>query len=155
MLVSAAIVAFFFLQGELLAGDNLLVKLLFELACVVSLIVVYVLMLSFVELMEAWDNNHPKGESELQPVKYTQQTILEMAAANDIIEFKVWLNGKAVKLGSSSDYDRKTDKFFDKLYYIGKAEYRTEAEFADALHELNGKKSLDVISIDGVAASKY
>ena len=154
-----AVVAFWFLgfyREEIIVTDSEPLKMIMTVITVALIIpAMYVFVIAIAEIFEIYGNRHPDSESELQPVKYTQQTILEMAAANDIIEFKVWLNEKPIKLGSSSDYDRKTDKFFDKLYYIGKAEYKTDAEFADALHELNGKKSLEVISIDGVAASKY
>ena len=155
MLGSAAIIAFSFLQGDLLSKGTFLMKLLFYCMAIATLACIYLFLFSLLDLTAVWENNHPKADSALKPVKYQQQAIVKMACDNDIIEFKVWLNEKAVKLGSSSDYDRKTDKFFDKLYYIGKAEYKTAIEFADAMHEVNGNKGFDVISIDGVPASKY
>ena len=155
MLGAAIVYAVLFLMKKPTAEDTFLTKIVFECFRVAALASIWVFIMGLCELVLAWDNNHPDSYSALKPVKYQQQAIVKMSCDNDIIEFKVWLNEKAVKLGSSSDYDRKTDKFFDKLYYIGKAEYKTAIEFADAMHEVNGNKGFDVISIDGVPASKY
>lgn len=84
--------------------------------------------------------------------QYTLDTIAKMVRENDIIEIEIkTLSGISV-IGSSSDCEPDSAKFFDKAYFIDKKEFEVgrEKEFLDKISRMCGGESVTVLKIDGV-----
>lgn len=82
--------------------------------------------------------------------------LLKLMSENDILEIDLLINENVVKIGVSSDYDRrKTPEFFDKRYYIRETEYLSPADFSQAFSKLSSQAIQTVLQIDGVAPKYY
>ena len=74
--------------------------------------------------------------------------IIELLKSNDVIEISLLVDKKVMFIGTRSDYDRWTEKFFDKQYYIDDAVYTSAEELQNALYPYTTAGLLNVISIE-------
>lgn len=86
---------------------------------------------------------------------YAVDEIVSMAEANDIIEIQIVSANRAVKIGSSSDCEIGSSKFFDKQYYIGEETFESIDDFKSKLlaYAINGQ--ISVALIDDLAPKYY
>lgn len=87
-----------------------------------------------------------------QSEKIAMSALMKLMEENDILEIKLLLNEKVVRIGVSSDFDhRRKPDFFDKRYYIDDQEYLSPAAFSSAFSQLSSPIMQTVLLIDGVA----
>ncbi len=91
--------------------------------------------------------------------KEEQQTVginsaINFLRAEAIVEIDAILDNGVVKFGTSSDYNKNKNLFFDKLYYVEDKEYQSLEEMEKALYELFPMGVITIALIDG-AAPKY
>lgn len=101
----------------------------------------------------------PQKVSDAKKVKsrkYAFDEFLKMMDENDILDVVILCNGRTVSVRASSDYTAEAGRFFDKCYYVGKTEYQTLDELADALVQLLGNNpAVEVTSIDGLTPKYF
>ena len=76
--------------------------------------------------------------------------VLSQIESNDIIEYQILADDRAILIGASSDNRYGSDKFFDKKYYCDKQEFDTIDELSNALSKYLFDDCLKVMSIDGI-----
>ena len=96
------------------------------------------------------DLEKKKYSKKLKHKPYSIDKIISMVTQNDIIEIEILLENKIVKIGASSDCNRRTGAFFDKVYYIADTEYRNIEDFCVELEGTSKEGVFPVVSIDGV-----
>ncbi|MBE6608151.1 MAG: hypothetical protein E7633_06330 [Ruminococcaceae bacterium] len=96
------------------------------------------------------DLEKKKYSKKLKHQPYSIDKIIFMVTQNDIIEIEILLENKIVKIGASSDCNRRTGAFFDKVYYIADTEYRNVEDFCVELEGTSKEGVFLVVSIDGV-----
>ncbi len=91
-----------------------------------------------------------------QSEQIAMSALLKLMEENDILEIELLTDGKILKIGVSSDYDRRRKQdFFDKRYYIGDMEYPSPADFSRAFAAISSQTMQTVLRIDGVAPKHY
>jgi len=91
-----------------------------------------------------------KYSKKLKHKPYSIDKIIFMVTQNDIIDIEIMLENKFVKIGASSDCERRTGVFFNKAYYIGNTEYKNIEDFCAELEHTSKDGIFSVVSIDGV-----
>ena len=76
--------------------------------------------------------------------------VLSQIESNDIIEYQILADDRAILIGASSDNRYGSDKFFDKKYYCDKQEFDTIDELSNALSKYLFDDCLQVMAIDGI-----
>ncbi len=100
--------------------------------------------------LEKKELDKKKYSKKLKYQPYSIDKIISMVTQNDIIDIEILLENKVVKIGASSDCERRTGAFFDKVYYIADAEYKQVEDFHMELERTSKEGVFPVISIDGV-----
>lgn len=112
-------------------------------------------------LFDIDDNRKKKSQKvsdtkKVKSRKYAFDEFLKMMDENDILDVVILCNGRTVSVRASSDYTAEAGRFFDKCYYVGKTEYQTLDELADALVQLLGNNpAVEVTSIDGLTPKYF
>lgn len=97
-----------------------------------------------------------KKTKKIESRNYTFDQFLKMMDENDILDVVIQNNGHKVSIRASSDLTPDSEGFFDKAFYIGKTEYQTLEQLADALSQLLGTQAdVEVLSIDGLAPKYF
>ena len=92
-----------------------------------------------------------KYKSKVIPTTpFSLERVICLVKENDIIEFEIIADKYVEKVGSSSDYDKCKDIFFDKRFYVGENEYLSSAKFTEALSNFSIDGKIKVIAVDGV-----
>lgn len=100
-----------------------------------------------------WQKKSPDAS---QAERIAMSALMKLMEENDILEIELLLDGKVLKIGVSSDYDRrKKPDFFDKRYYMGDTEYPSPAAFSQAFAQRSVQSIQTVLRIDGVAPRHY
>lgn len=81
--------------------------------------------------------------------------IVKLVKENDIIEINAKINKKIITFGSASECERNGFNFFNKVYYIGKQEFKDIKSFENNLKVLFPNDIIYVFKIDGVSPYKY
>lgn len=121
---------------------------------VIAILCILFVYISIGELFYIYSNRRGTNRKVIEPKPIAIHTIVEMVSENDIIEIEVSVNQRIIKLGSSSDCKYSDSKFTDKLYYIGKSEYKTIELFTDAITALFPTGSIPVLRIDGLVPER-
>lgn len=112
-------------------------------------------------LFDIDDNRKKKSQKidnmkKIKSRKYTFDQFLKMMDENDILDVVIQKDGHKVSVRASSDLTPDSGEFFDKAFYIGKTEYQTLEQLADALSQLLGTQAdVEVLSIDGLAPKHF
>lgn len=133
------------------------IKYIIRFICgIISILCIYRIAISICEIYniaeKKLESKRHWDTSDVKNIKIDK--ILRMVMENDIIEFEIFLK-EVVKIGSSSDYDKVSDKFFDKEFYIGEEVFTDIHEFQNALNKYSANGlSLPIVTIDGVRTVK-
>lgn len=87
-------------------------------------------------------------------VMMSDAVVRKLLEENSIIELDVLEEGRAIKIGTSSDYQRDSDMFFDKRYYIDNQEYQDINQVMKAL-QWTKENEIEVSLIDGITPDKW
>lgn len=99
----------------------------------------------------AENRREPKAIDREKTQPYTPEQLLSLVSKNDIMDFEILSDeGVILHVGASSDYDKRNGKFFDKMFYIEKQEYRDIGAFCDALSRYAPDGFLRLYRIDGM-----
>ena len=153
IIVSLLIVIFSIFRGSLFTVSSKLLNFLIALICVTaSAAAILCICLSIGELFYVRANKKAKrlDVKTMSFVLFDVEKLVELASENDIIEFEIIADKYVEKVGSSSDYDKCKDIFFDKRFYVGENEYLSSAEFTEALSNFSMDGKIKVIAVDGV-----
>lgn len=119
------------------------------------------IVVSIDHVFDIADNRKKKSQKvsdakKVKSRKYAFDKFVRMMEENDILDVVILCNGHTVSVRASSDYTAEAGQFFDKCYYVGKTEYQTLDELADALSQLLGTQAdVEVLSIDGLAPKYF
>ena len=126
------------------------------LSGIIGIISIYCATISLLEIGAVYENRHEEKTSPKKAKEtgkpYSVDKIISMAEENDIIEILIVANGKILEIGSSSDNEVGSAKFFDKRYYIDKKEYENIDDFKSALMPYSAGDKISVYAIDGIKA---
>ena len=85
---------------------------------------------------------------------FTIDEITNILTREDIIEFKQKKDGKLIKFGVSSDFDKTKSVFYDKRYYIQDQEYFDIYDMEKRLLELSDDgKNVLIHFLDDIGVS--
>lgn len=114
--------------------------------CIISLPV------SISELFAVHKNRAPAKEVSAKALEksrlYPIDEIISLEKDNDIIKIEIPSQGKMVELGSSSDCEVDSSKFFDKRFYVGDHEYISIDDFEAELKKYSADGKIRVCRID-------
>ena len=119
------------------------------------------IVVSIDHVFDIADNRKKKSQKiddtkKIKSRKYTFDQFLKMMDENDILDVVIQKDGHKVSVRASSDLTPDSGEFFDKAFYIGKTEYQTLEQLADALSQLLGTQAdVEVLSIDGLAPKYF
>ncbi len=95
-------------------------------------------------------------KEELRFVKIPLEEILHLCESNDILRIVITTDSGIVKTGSASDLNRRTGKFFDKVYYIDDDNFNTIEQYSQTLTErIHGDRYLSVITIEDLPPTEF
>lgn len=135
--------------------DNKVIDIIVGILCTaMGIVCIYCIYISVFELSQAHENRK-KGTiltdgAIANSKQYTIDKIIYLVETNDIIEIQIVSKNKAVTIGSSSDCNNGSSKFFDKLYYIGDEMFESIDVFKEKLLPYAVNKQISVIFIDGI-----
>ena len=124
-----------------------------EIPCIIAgLACIYGIFVASVEISFVHDTREKEQKkktgrnAKTKPMNIGE--VMDLLKSNDIIEISLLVDKKVMFIGTSSDYDRWTEKFFDKEYYIDDAVYTSAEELQNALYPYTTAGLLNVISIE-------
>ena len=138
-------------RGSIFHVENKLLIFIFSFAAVALVIsCVLIVYISCCEIFATFENTHEsviaKGTYNLMHI----DDVLSQIESNDIIEYQILADDRAILIGASSDNRYGSDKFFDKKYYCDKQEFDTIDELSNALSKYLFDDCLQVMAIDGI-----
>ena len=159
ILVSIIVLCLMFFRGKIIPMESTAVNTIATVLCI--LLVGPCIMVFYIAVIEfAYAFKNTMHISSLQSKitadtakKFRLSEILDLIYQNDIIEVEVLILGNIVRIGSSSDWDRRSGIFFDKAYYINEFEFTSIDDFQIELVRYGISEDVAVISIDGIAQS--
>lgn len=141
-----------FLEQKL--SISLPILYIFTLFAIFPLFLLTKIIVSVTELCEVCEEKKQLNNKKSVGKMFTIDEIINILTREDIIEFKQKKDGKLIKFGVSSDFDKTKSTFYDKRYYIQNKEYFDIYDMKKRLLELSddGKNVLihflDDISIN-------
>lgn len=141
-----------FLEQKL--SISLPILYIFTLFVILPLFLLTKIIVSVTELCEVCEEKKQLNNKKSVGKMFTIDEITSILTREDIIEFKQKKDGKLIKFGVSSDFDKTKSTFYDKRYYIQDQEYFDINDMEKRLLELSddGKNVLihflDDISIN-------
>lgn len=115
--------------------------------------------ISVAEMIIIHDNRPKKDNVSIKEIEeckmYPIDEVMSLVNNNDIIEIRIISNRKIVEIGSSSDSNVGSSKFFDKLFYIGEKEFESLDDFQKELLLYSDNGQISITLIDGVSPKKY
>ncbi len=156
ILICTAVCTLCVCRGYLFPIENTAIRVIVSILCFLIIIpAILCLELSFCELIMVSENKKKKRDIHI-PIAPTDgkrmscAEVFAMIDQNDIIDIKINYQGRHVSIGSSSDYHRGRDKFFDKRFYISIREFLTPESFLVELESYAVDGHLLVWEIDGI-----
>ncbi len=121
-----------------------------------GLISIFCIYISVAEMLNVFENKMSKKskKSEIFTKNFTAEEIICLADENDIIEIKIKAGNGVLKIGTSSDNNNGSKKFFDKRFFIENKEFYNKEDFSAEVSALSGGGEIAVVSIDGVSAKQ-
>lgn len=158
IIVCVVLIIIFMNSGRVFHIDNTDSKLIKIIISVLGVVVVlacaFCIYISGAELLQAYENREKETALSDRIIanskQYTIDEIISLVESNDIIEIKIVFKNKGVMIGSSSDNEYSSSKFFDKLYFIEDEMFEEIEYFKSALLSYAINEQISVISIDGV-----
>ena len=159
ILISIGILCLMFFRGKIIPLESTVFNAVLTILCIVligpCIMVVY---LSTIEFAYAIKNRINKS---LQPIKsdmmkskeYRLSDILNLIYRNDIIEIEILLKGNVIRIGASSNWDRRNGYYYDKAYYFGECVFSSIDDLQIGLVQHGISDAVIVISIDGIVQS--
>ena len=108
------------------------------------------LVLAFDSLYNVYEYRKNTGDvkQKKQSCLYKLEDMIKTIEENDIIEIEVAAGTQSMYIGSSSNLEPGSNKFYEKIYYIGDDEYIAAGPFKSALLKLFPDQIICVKSID-------
>ncbi len=150
--ISIIIIAIY--RDKFFTLNNSLMEFIAGIICLCIVVgCILCIYISFAELILTHENRE-KVKADIATIaksgtEISIREIMSLVLSNDIIELHVLVNEKIVEIGSSSDCDPGSSKFFDKKFFIDEKEFETGDEFENELKTLANQKKFNIISIDG------
>lgn len=130
---------------------NIVVGLICAIVGMMCILCVYI---SFAEIICV---SEKRGSTEISSRIFAEKAknisvdeVLSLVKNNDIIEIDIIFDNALIKMGTSSDCNYGSSKFFDKLYYIGSEEFIELDKFKLSLNKYSINDLITVLKIDGI-----
>ncbi len=124
-----------FLEQKL--SISLPILYIFALFVILPLFLLAKIIASVTELCEVREEKKQLNNKKPVGKMFTIDEIINILTRENIIEFKQKKDGKLIKFGASSDFDKTKSTFFDKRYYIQNKEYFDINDMKKRLLELS------------------
>lgn len=159
MIVCVGLIILFINRDCIVHIDNKAIDIIVGILCTtIGIVCIYCIYISVAELLLVYENRVKETAVSDRIIAkskpYTIDEIVHMAEANDIIEIQIVSKNSVVEIGSSSDCESGSSKFFDKQYYIEDKTFEDIKDFKSELsiYAMNGQ--ISVASIDGIAPKR-
>lgn len=155
IMICVALVLFLINRGHFYSIERISLRIIEGIFCVcLGLASILCIYISAAEMIIVHDNRTQTenvSDKEIEKCKvYSIDEVVIMAEKNDIIEIQIIEDGRCLNVGSSSDCKAGSSKFFDKMFYIGKEEFKNIEDFKKSLTACSTNGELSVIKIDGI-----
>ena len=159
MFASIIVICLMFIRGKIIPIESDAVNTVATVVCVLligpCIMVFYIAVIEFAYAIKntSYTSSMKSTVTVERSKEFRLSEVIKLIDQNDIIEFEVFASGNIVKIGSSSDWDRRNGRFFDKAYYIKESEFNSIDDFLIGLARCGIGEVVAVISIDGMAQS--
>lgn len=157
IVVSIIIIAITVYRDKIFTIESQLLRTFVALISSIVVILCFIcIYISFAEIVEMLCKKaeRKRNRKNTSASKTSYEVVVKTINSNDILEYKILFDKKAIKIGSSSDYNHSNGKFFDKRFYIADKEYTDLDDFKTDLIKMTTDGCLNVISIDDIIVSK-
>ena len=124
-----------FLEQKLLI--SLPILYIFTLLVILPLFLLTKIIVSITELDIICEEKKQLNDKNSVGKMFTIDEITSILTREDIIEFKQKKDGKLIRFGASSNFDKTKSLFFDKRYYIQNKDYLNIDDMKKSLLELS------------------
>ena len=158
--VCTVLIIIFINRKRMIQIDNEVINIVIGVLCtVIGIACIYCVIISAYELSQV-HANRVKGTALSDAViangkAYAMDEIVPLVENNDIVEVQILSKNRMVKIGASSDCKNGSSKFFDKLYYIDGETFQNIEDFKSGLLSYATDGQIAVISIDGMAPTRF